>query len=310
MNTAVEAANFAARLGLESLGLSLPLTFPFGEEPKHQRNFIYIGKREDLEKYGLTGFGDILKDEWNSGIFLLPSQKRIPDVLICGDEKGLEEILHYLSYLPTDSRGVRERILSGIKIFQDRLGDLISKEPSCGMSPPKKFVRDYTIPDEREEILKLLERGAKKTRSKPQSIKVEVLMARPEGVRRKFREDIKRLYKRLGLGKSKIHITVLNAYKPGLSWIKEVVLREIAQEEIYENSIHPYSEALFSAAPAVDPLTRRQSILLEGDVPSPINPPSGCRFHTRCPLRIDVCDQKEPPLPERPNGSMVACHVR
>lgn len=232
LNTAVEAANFAARLGLESLDLSLPLTFPFGEEPKHQRNFIYIGKREDLEKYGLTGFGDILKDEWNSGIFLLPSQKRIPDVLICGDEKGLEEILHYLSYLPTDSRGVRERILSGIKIFQDRLGDLISKEPSCGMSPPKKFVRDYTISDEREEILKLLERGAKKTRSKPQSIKIEVLMARPEGVRRKFREDIKRLYKRLGLGKSKIHITVLNAYKPGLSWIKEVVLREIAQEEV------------------------------------------------------------------------------
>jgi oligopeptide/dipeptide ABC transporter ATP-binding protein len=82
------------------------------------------------------------------------------------------------------------------------------------------------------------------------------------------------------------------------------------QEEIYENSIHPYSEALFSAAPAVDPLTRRQRILLEGDVPSPINPPSGCRFHTRCPLRIDVCDQKEPPLTERPNGSMVACHVR
>ena len=82
------------------------------------------------------------------------------------------------------------------------------------------------------------------------------------------------------------------------------------QEKIYENSIHPYSEALFSATPAVDPLTRRQRILLEGDVPSPINPPSGCRFHTRCPLRIDVCDQKEPPLTERPNGSMVACHVR
>jgi hypothetical protein len=232
LNAAVEAANFAARLGLESLGLSLPLTFPFGEKPKHQRNFIYIGKREDLEQYGLTGFGDILKDEWDSGIFLLPSQKRIPDVLICGDEKGLEKILHYLSYLPTDSRGVRDRILSGIKIFQDRLGDLISKEPSRGMSPPKKLVRDYTIPDEREEILKLLEKGAKKTRSKPQSVKIEVLMARPEGVRKEFGEVIKRLFERLGLGKSKIHITVLNAYKPGLSWMKEVVLKEIAQGEI------------------------------------------------------------------------------
>jgi hypothetical protein len=232
LNAAVEAANFAARLGLESLALSLPLTFPFGEKPKHQRNFIYIGKREDLEQYGLTGFGDILKDEWDSGIFLLPSQKRIPDVLICGDEKGLEEILHYLSYLPTDSRGVRDRILSGIKIFQDRLGDLISKEPSRGMSPPKKFVRDYTIPDEREEILKLLEKGSKTPRSKPQSVKIEVLMARPEGVRKEFGEVIKRLFERLGLGKSKIHITVLNAYKPGLSWMKEVVLKEIAGGEI------------------------------------------------------------------------------
>jgi hypothetical protein len=232
LNTAVEAANFAARLGLESPGLSLPLTFPFGEKPKHQRSFIYIGKREDLEPCGLTRFGDILRYEWDSGIFLVPSQKRIPDVLICGDEKGLEEILHYLSYLPTDSRGVRDRILNGIKIFQDRLGDLISKEPSRGMSPPRKFVRDYTLPDEREEILKLLEKGAKKTRSKPQSIKIEVLMARPEGVRKKFGEVIKRLFERLGLGKSKIHITILNAYKPGLSWMKEVVLKEIAEWEI------------------------------------------------------------------------------
>jgi len=232
LNTAVEAANFAARLGLESLGLSLPLAFSFEEKPKHQRNFIYIGKREDFEQYGLTEFADILKYEWNSGIFLLPSQKRIPDVLICGDEKGLREILRYLSCLPTDSKGVKDPIFNGIKIFQDRLGDLISKEPPHRMSIPKKLVRNYTIPDEKEEILKLLEKGSKKLRSKPDSIDIEVLMVRPEGVRKEFGEAIKRLFERLGLSKSKIHVTVLNAYKPGLSWMKEVVLKEIAQEEV------------------------------------------------------------------------------
>jgi len=82
------------------------------------------------------------------------------------------------------------------------------------------------------------------------------------------------------------------------------------QEVIYEKRVHPYSEALFSATPTLDPLMKRQRILLEGDVPSPINPPSGCRFHTRCPLRINICGREEPPLTERPNGAMVACHVR
>jgi hypothetical protein len=232
LNAAAEAGNFAARLGLESLSLFLPLTFPFEEKPKHQRNFIYIGKREDLEQYGLTEFDNVLKDKWDSGIFLLPSQKKIPDVLVCGDEKGLEEILHDLSHLPTDSKGVKDPIFSGIKIFQDRLGNLISKGPSRGMSPPKKFVRNYSIPDEREEILRLLEKGAKKLRLKPKSIKIEVFMVRPEGVRKEFGKAIKRLFLRLGLGKSDLHITVLNSYKPGLSWIKEVVLKEMGGKQI------------------------------------------------------------------------------
>ncbi|MGQ9510284.1 MAG: oligopeptide/dipeptide ABC transporter ATP-binding protein [Thermodesulfobacteriota bacterium] len=82
------------------------------------------------------------------------------------------------------------------------------------------------------------------------------------------------------------------------------------QEVIYENPIHPYSEALFSATPSLNPLKKSRRILLEGDVPSPINPPSGCRFHTHCPLRIDLCEREEPPLSKRPNGSSVACHVR
>jgi oligopeptide/dipeptide ABC transporter ATP-binding protein len=106
----------------------------------------------------------------------------------------------------------------------------------------------------------------------------------------------------------------LNLIEYVSDWVAVMYLGKIMewakQEVIYENPIHPYSEALFSAAPAVDPLTRRQRILLEGDVPSPINPPSGCRFHTRCPLRMDVCDREEPSLTQRPNGSLVACHVR
>jgi oligopeptide transport system ATP-binding protein len=106
----------------------------------------------------------------------------------------------------------------------------------------------------------------------------------------------------------------LNLIEYVSDWVAVMYLGKIVewakQEVIYEKPIHPYSEALFSAAPSTDPLVKRQRILLEGDVPSPINPPSGCHFHTRCPLRIDLCEREEPPLTERPSGSLVACHVR
>ena len=88
-------------------------------------------------------------------------------------------------------------------------------------------------------------------------------------------------------------------------------LVELADSEtLYTFPLHPYTQALLSAAPVPDPKRKRKRVILSGDVPSPINPPSGCRFHTRCPLRIDICDKQEPPLTRRPNGSMVACHVR
>ncbi len=106
----------------------------------------------------------------------------------------------------------------------------------------------------------------------------------------------------------------LNLIEYVSDWVAVMYLGKIVeyakQEVIYERPIHPYSEALFSAAPSLDPLEKSQRILLEGDVPSPINPPSGCRFHTRCPLRIPICEKEEPTLKERPNGSLVACHVR
>ncbi len=106
----------------------------------------------------------------------------------------------------------------------------------------------------------------------------------------------------------------LNLIEYVSDWVAVMYLGKIVeyakQEVIYENPTHPYAEALFSAAPSMDPLNKSRRILLEGDVPSPINPPPGCHFHTRCPLRIDLCNEQEPPLTERPNGSRVACHVR
>ena len=232
LNTAVEAANFACRLGLETLHLSLPLAFPFGERPKNQENFIYIGKKEDLEQSALSRFGDIFKYEWESGIFLLPSKKKIPDVLLCGDERGLKEVLSYLSRLSKDSRGVKDPIFEKVRIFSESFRKSIFEKRCKTMSSPEKIVKTYTIPDEKEGIIKMLQQGLKKRASKSNSIRIEILMARPEGVRNEFRQEIKRLLERLGLDKSKIHITVLNAYKPGVSWVREIVLKEIAPKKV------------------------------------------------------------------------------
>ncbi len=86
---------------------------------------------------------------------------------------------------------------------------------------------------------------------------------------------------------------------------------EIANKrQIYEQPLHPYTEALLSAVPVPDPTRKSSRIILEGDVPSPIHPPSGCRFHPRCWLRIPICTEKDPQLEEVRQGHRAACHVR
>ncbi len=85
---------------------------------------------------------------------------------------------------------------------------------------------------------------------------------------------------------------------------------EIANsEELYDNPVHPYTKALLSAIPIPDPFIeeKRERIILEGDVPSPLNPPSGCSFHPRCPLATPECSQVNPPLHDVGGGHMVAC---
>ncbi|XRG77157.1 dipeptide ABC transporter ATP-binding protein [Rossellomorea sp. GAMAL-10_SWC] len=85
---------------------------------------------------------------------------------------------------------------------------------------------------------------------------------------------------------------------------------EIADKKsIFENPQHPYTRALLSAIPVPNPVHQRERIILKGDIPSPINPPSGCRFHTRCPFAIDICKTQSPELKISEQNHQVACHI-
>lgn len=94
----------------------------------------------------------------------------------------------------------------------------------------------------------------------------------------------------------------------GVMYLGKMV--EIADyDQLYEKRYHPYTEALLSAIPQVNQEDRKERIHLEGEVPSPTDPPSGCRFHTRCPKACDRCKAEEPALREIAPGHLVACHL-
>ncbi len=82
-----------------------------------------------------------------------------------------------------------------------------------------------------------------------------------------------------------------------------------SKEDIFKNPLHPYTKALFSAVPNPDPSVKQQRIKLEGDIPSPANPPKGCRFHTRCPYATEKCKHVTPEYKEHAPGHFAACHL-
>jgi oligopeptide/dipeptide ABC transporter ATP-binding protein len=85
-------------------------------------------------------------------------------------------------------------------------------------------------------------------------------------------------------------------------------IAELAKKEtLFRDPLHPYTQALMSAIPIPDPTIKRQRVILQGDVPNPFNPPSGCRFHTRCPLAFDKCAEEEPPFKDYGNEHYAAC---
>jgi oligopeptide/dipeptide ABC transporter ATP-binding protein len=87
------------------------------------------------------------------------------------------------------------------------------------------------------------------------------------------------------------------------------IVEKAETEELYKNPLHPYTKALFSAALPSHPDINREEIILPGEVPSPINPPSGCRFHPRCPMAMPQCAEVEPEPKELAPNHMVACHL-
>jgi oligopeptide/dipeptide ABC transporter ATP-binding protein len=87
------------------------------------------------------------------------------------------------------------------------------------------------------------------------------------------------------------------------------IVETASYKDLYANPLHPYTQALMSAVPTTDPRVQKQRIILTGDVPNPVDPPPGCRFHPRCPRRFSPCAEREPPLKEASPGHAAACFL-
>lgn len=94
----------------------------------------------------------------------------------------------------------------------------------------------------------------------------------------------------------------------GVMYLGKIV-EEAPTDQIFKKQYHPYTKALFSAVPLPNPKVKKERIILRGDLPSPLNPPSGCVFHTRCPYAMDICRQVEPEKTEIETGHFAACHL-
>lgn len=93
----------------------------------------------------------------------------------------------------------------------------------------------------------------------------------------------------------------------GVMYLGEII-ETGTKADIYENPVHPYTKALISAVPVADLTTKSKRIILSGDIPNPMNPPSGCKFHTRCPECKDICKSEKPSTMDLGSGHMVSCH--
>ncbi len=98
------------------------------------------------------------------------------------------------------------------------------------------------------------------------------------------------------------------AHEVAVMYLGEIVERA-ETDDLYEHPLHPYTQALFSAALPAHPALQRDEMILQGEVPSPLNPPSGCRFHPRCPFAKDICSEVAPEWKEETPGHFVACHL-
>ncbi len=99
------------------------------------------------------------------------------------------------------------------------------------------------------------------------------------------------------------------SHRIAVMYLGEIV--ELADRvALFRNPLHPYTEALLAAVPVPDPDFKKPRVILSGEVPSPINPPSGCRFHTRCPYVMARCRQEAPRFREVTPGHFAACHLR